>query len=162
MHICINERDFSGRNHNFHFRRFFSSRFETVLSSSSSKGGLKVMWLKDLRRKVFKSLICSYSGTSRNTKDFQQFHLKDPIQMGWPHSNMFNNTLQCSIIQYHSWSFVNLSSKVIVLCSDEINVFEKTPVMIRFRIDQSKYKQYNSHRREKHYELLNHYEPFLY
>ena len=98
MHICINERDFSGRNHNFHFRRFFSSRFEIVLSSSSSKGGLKVMWLKDLQRKVFKSLTCSYSGTSRNTKDFQQFHLIDSIQMGWPHSNSFNNTLQCSTI----------------------------------------------------------------
>ena len=122
MHICINERDFSGRNHNFHFRRFFSSIFEIVLPSSSSKGGLKVMWLKDLRRKVFKSLTCSYSGTSRNTKDFQQFHLKDPIQMGWPHSNIFNNTLQCNLKQYHSnsWSLINSSSKVIVLYSDQI------------------------------------------
>ena len=122
MHICINERDFSGRNHNFHFRRFFSSIFEIVLPSSSSKGGLKVMWLKDLRRKVFKSLICSYSGTSRNTKDFQQFQLIDPIRMGWPHSNIFNNTLQCNLKQYHSnsWSLINSSSKVIVLYSDQI------------------------------------------
>ena len=88
---------------------------------------IKVICLKDLRRKVFKSLTCSYSGTSRNTKDFQQFHLIDPIQMGWPHLNIFNNTLQCNIIQYHSnsWSLVNSSSEVIGLCSDEINVCEK-------------------------------------
>ena len=35
-------------------------------------------------------------------------------------------------------------------------------VMIRFRRDQSKYKQHNSHRREKHHEHLKHRQPYLH